>query len=383
MLCRICDSELETIENLEHGKKIVKYICNNIKCDLYHIIQEEEDIVESASLNIIDVVDLIKKDIPRPQYIIDNLIIENSNCLIASPQKSYKSFLGVYMGVCIAMGWEFLGHKVKQCNVLYCDCESNPVLAKERLKSIESGLGKKIDRNKFIYDFTNYDLNDSGDLEKFKKTTKRHKIKVVFIDVLRGFLKNIRESSADEMREFQTTVMKPLRDEMGLTTISITHTRKTKQDITANIDKLENIRGSSEITNFSEIILSIERKGYENYAELSVLKNRYDQELEPFGIEFIFSKDSLILNKVDRELWLKERNTNYIKPMWLWILERPKETFTTKEFKAQLKLIGVDKGVDTVAKRVLDDLMVMGKVVKVKLGFYKRVAEKQSTIQRQ
>jgi len=387
MKCNICGNECEEEKELnENGIVEFRYWCSF--CKEYRSFEDarvmaiEEEEKAKGVLTDLDIVDLKEYPIPEPKYLVDKIIIENDLHLCASPPKSYKTFLNILLGICIAMKWNFLNFQVnEQRNVGYFDCESKPNLSKKRIIQIENGLGKKYDRDKFHYFWKNYDLNSSEDLEKIRAKIKQYNLKVLFFDVIRGFLKDIRENSADEIREWFINRLKPLMEEFDLTVVLITHTKKSQ--VGDNILEIrDKIRGSSEWVNFSAILYILDRKGFENYAEFRVIGNRYEQELDPFGIEFNFDDQnaSLSLNMVDREIWLKSKTTSYVKPMWEWILEREQETFTTKEFKEQLKKLGIEKGRDMVAKRVLDDLINMGKIKKVGRGIYQRMVEQQTTL---
>jgi len=360
MICPECNIEMSIIEKGDQEVYFCPYCGKEYKETEFPLSLTEKELVE---LNI-----------PTPEYIVEGIVVDKSFFLLGAPQKSYKTYTMVYMGMCIANGIDFLGHKTKQKNVLYCDCESSHQLAQKRLMEIKNG--GLSDTENFIYDFTEYDLNSEEDIEKIIEKVKENNIEVVIFDVLRGYLKDIKENSADDMREWYISKLKKLL-KMGITVIVLTHTRKTRPE-DSTLDKLEKIRGSTEVTTPADMVFMLDRKGFENYADFLCLKNKYGLEIAPIGILFDFDTNnaSLKLSTTDREIWLLSKATSYVKPMWEWLLEREKEVFTTKDFKEQLKHIGVDKGRDMVSKRVLDDLMSMGKVNKVKRGVYQRVLEK-------
>jgi RecA-family ATPase len=285
------------------------------------------------------------------------------------------------MAFCLANGIDFLGFKTKKVKVLYLDCESPLELAKKRQYLIEKGLQADVDKNNLKYLIgERLDLNSDEGIKKLKFIIKENEAEVVFVDVLRGFLEGINESSADDVREWYQTRIKPLKDELGITIIFITHTRKSKAEDSI-YEKWEKIRGSSELVNLADLILMLDRKGFENFAELVCQKNRYGLEAEAFGIVYNFDDENkeLRLDKVDKDTWILSQTKYYTSSVLSFLISLEKETFETKEVKEFLKNQKI-KSVNTVADRVLKDLVNVGKIRKFKRGLWEIISEKQTTL---
>jgi RecA-family ATPase len=226
-----------------------------------------------------------------------------------------------------------------------------------------------------------YNLLEKTVLEKLVGIIKKKKIDVLVLDSFKSYFTGINENSADDMRMVYTKVLKPLRD-LGLTIILIAHTRKFKQEDTLT-DKIERIRGSSEITNICDNVLILDRKGKELFAELSSEKNRYGIEAETIGIEYQFDNAtaSLVLVKTDKETWQKSHTKVYLDQVLNWFVDESTQVFKTKDLKDFLSKLDVKKqSVSMIAKRILDDLIELGKIKREKQGVYKVIIETQSTL---
>jgi hypothetical protein len=61
------------------------------------------------------------------RWIVNGLIAEGRLVALYGPAKTGKSLLALEMAICVANGYEFLGHPTRQCNVLYLDYENQPI----------------------------------------------------------------------------------------------------------------------------------------------------------------------------------------------------------------------------------------------------------------
>ncbi len=73
-------------------------------------------------LKLVDAQELLLIPLNDPGFIVEDLIPGGVNVL-AGDEKSGKSWMMLHMAICIATGQDFLGHPVKQGNVLYLSLE--------------------------------------------------------------------------------------------------------------------------------------------------------------------------------------------------------------------------------------------------------------------
>ena len=58
-------------------------------------------------------------DLPDPEWLIDDLMVASSLCTLYGLFRSYKSFIALDWGLCLATGTDWCDRTVKQCDVLY------------------------------------------------------------------------------------------------------------------------------------------------------------------------------------------------------------------------------------------------------------------------
>jgi hypothetical protein len=194
-------------------------------------------------------------------------------------------------------------------------------------------------------------------------------IKLLIIDSFRR-VSGIEENDAGEISEFLTTKLRPLSLEYGLTIILIHHLRK---GLGRNpIDEMDEIRGSSDLANYSDVILILERpKGAQNRVILKQVKSRRSPELEPLliniewgdKVKFICQGSALeYLNDV-------ERCKNQI---LVWMEENNITTFETKEVNDAMRSYKFSAKTTQIA---LAELVAEGKLIKLKRGVFAKPTE--------
>lgn len=61
--------------------------------------------------------------LPRPEWLIRGMLVEKVSSILSADSGSFKSFIALSMGLCIATGREFHGNEVKQGGVVYVAAE--------------------------------------------------------------------------------------------------------------------------------------------------------------------------------------------------------------------------------------------------------------------
>ena len=74
------------------------------------------------NLIFVDAQELLMAPIDRPQFLVEDLIPGGVN-VIAGDEKTGKSWMMLHLALCIAKGEDFLGHPVRQGNVIYLSLE--------------------------------------------------------------------------------------------------------------------------------------------------------------------------------------------------------------------------------------------------------------------
>jgi len=328
--------------------------------------KKEEKLDEGISL-----VKLMKKDYPEIKWDIEGLIPEQTINVIASPRKSYKTYIGLYMTACWSFGIPFLNKKVERKNVLYLDSEVGNRLMQKRFKKILNGLGiENIEKTKTrIMSFKNIRIDFNNHVKHLAKVIKKHKIGIIVVDPFKRFHRH-KENIADEMSSLYTDYLRPFCEKNNVSAILITHTKK--KPIGESIpDKMDMIRGSSEIVNFADNIIMIERNGKSNFVKISHEGARYGKEEEDMGIKLDFddTTNSVKFVFVPEEEWAISEAPYYAQIIRKWIKRENLASFKTKEAKKCIKDAGKTPH-NKMVNEALKSLVILGILDKPKRGVY-------------
>jgi hypothetical protein len=314
--------------------------------------------------------DLRNIESAKQEWIVENLIPEGSVVLLAGKRASFKTWLVLELIKSISLGQAFLEKfQTKKVGAWIIDEENGIQTLKERLfKLIDENT--KLD-SVYFTSFEGIKLDRREWFEKVKQKLSEHpEIKLLVIDSFRR-VSGIEENDAGEISEFLTTKLRPLSLEYGLTIILIHHLRK---GIGKNpVDEMDEIRGSSDLSNYSDVVLIVERpKGSNNRLILKQVKSRRSPELEPLLIDIDWSSNKVrficqgsaleYLNDVER---CKHQ-------ILVWIEENNITTFTTKEVTEVMRSY---KFSSKTVQRALAELVAEGKLIKVRRGVFTKPAE--------
>ena len=84
------------------------------------------------------------RKLPRPEYLVKGVLDADSLAEIFGPTSCGKSFLGTDLGLHIAAGWDWNGHKVRQAGVLYVNAEGGAAIV-NRLDAWQRHHGQSLD----------------------------------------------------------------------------------------------------------------------------------------------------------------------------------------------------------------------------------------------
>lgn len=254
---------------------------NNTKKELFKVLTEETDLkVNSAKMEmkIFSHKDLLQMDIPPQEFIVESLIPEGGITMISGKPGVMKSYLSLYISKCISKGEPLFGvFNVKKENVLYADFENSLSGIRDRASSLEiEDIGLY-----YLYgrDYPTFKIENLSDIEGLIKLIKSYEIKFLvfdsFIDIHRS-----REDVSNDMQVVFENLRKIVN--VGCTILLIHHHRK------GNGSSLEEARGSGGILAALDAHFTL-TKNTEDRHKLIVkqVKNRYEEELKDFEIQFI------------------------------------------------------------------------------------------------
>lgn len=210
---------------------------------------------------------------------INKLIRSGTITVLAGKRSTLKSWLCLDMGYCVAQGRKFLNtFDCERGNVMYLDRENGFSQLKVRDAMIRKALELSNDKQGILFIAeTDVKIDRNVDLNEIERLVKLHDIKMLFIDTYRRVIR-FDEDKAQEVSKLFVDMLKPLCERTGLSIVLIHHEKKGQ----SAGDDMDMLRGSSDLANYVDGIIQIERKG--NLITVKQTKSRTGKELEPFQV---------------------------------------------------------------------------------------------------
>ena len=210
-------------------------------------------------LDTISAADLQRANLPPVRFVVDALISHGLS-IIASPPKFGKSWLVLYLCLCVAAGRAFLGYQTNKCRVLYLALEDSKHRLKSRMDALLAGQAAPQG-----FDFAiNAHALDNGLLDELDGYLKENPTTgLIVIDTLqkvRGAVHGREGAYAADYREMAT--LKSFADAHNIALLLVHHLRKMGDDG----DPFARISGTNGIFGAADtaIVLTREKRGDEN-----------------------------------------------------------------------------------------------------------------------
>ena len=292
-------------------------------------------------------------------YIIKNLIYENTINMIYAPPASFKSFFSLYLSMCLASGKRFFDMETKQSNVLYLDKENPKISYKNRYRGLLNGTGFTSKNNLFTY--KSGDILDDKFILSLKVTIKKYNIKIIVLDTLHRF-GDYNEDKADDLNRIYSTCFQPIAEELGCSVIFLHHTTK---EVGKN-----RYRGSSDLEGMCDGVFLFERieekKLKTNIVKLYHKKNRHGKEHDvmTFNLE-IESDDNDKIQSANFVIYESDKEENTKEILRSVIINYVREyEMNRRELieKISSKLNYSDSSIDKTIKQLKEDKILMNEI---------------------
>lgn len=243
------------------------------------------------NLIFVDAQELLMAPIDRPQFLVEDLIPGGVN-VIAGDEKTGKSWMMLHLALCIAKGEDFLGHPVRQGNVIYLSLEDTYSRLQDRLFRLtdEISPGKV------------YLVNKSATLSEglidqvTRMVEKLPDIKLVIIDTLQLARGNDSEMSYANDYADMEKIIKFAR-EHDLTVFLVHHVRKQGD----SRNRFNRFNGTKGIIGAADTMFLLDKENeYTDQATLSI-KGR-DLQYKELTIRFTDYKWELISEKTQEQI---------------------------------------------------------------------------------
>lgn len=264
---------------IEALKKTYIGICRNetLRRSKSQTLYNDDSLTNDSPLNIISSAELWQKEFPPNKWIIDKLIPQNGITCIAGKPKIGKSFITLYLAICIANASKFLGNfETHSSTVLLITKEDPERLLNERLKLLSSEAPKSI----YFYTDSELYLDTDKYIQNIIDIIHEKGIKVIIIDSLRRIFHGD-ENSSQTISEVHNRFKRLLKE--GISIIFIHH--HGKEGIFFNKDSGDKLRGSSDILAMLDSLLMIERKD-ESHLKITPSHLRQDKAVQAMLVSF-------------------------------------------------------------------------------------------------
>ena len=113
------------------------------------------------------------------------LVLKGEPTTLFGDAESGKTWLGLYLAICLTKGLKFMGRTLKPTNVLYIDFESRPETVKRRVRRLLTGLGLDegdIWDRLIVFDGSVAARTFEYSIHSLRSRVKKHKIELTIVD---------------------------------------------------------------------------------------------------------------------------------------------------------------------------------------------------------
>ena len=150
------EARLSRLAGATRNGKLQKLIATNIGCSSWLEWIDYIEGIDDSLPQIRNAWDIFENPTPEPLAIIDGILKKGAKMICTGDSKSGKTCLLMNLAICIAEGWDWLGHKCMQGRVLYINMEVMQSDFEARFKAIYKAYGKpSTDLGKDNFDYWN------------------------------------------------------------------------------------------------------------------------------------------------------------------------------------------------------------------------------------
>lgn len=373
----LLENSNEFSEDLEDRFLLTKLALLNIKneynylkwaCEENNKLKKEKpkEKKDNLDFNIIWLDELKNYEEEDKEWIIDKLIPTKSVIILTGKRGTLKTFVTLLMAYSIASGNPFLEKfSTRKGGVIYLDKENGIGIMKKRTLMIneELKLDEKDLRIGFIC-FSQIKLDKLGGIAAIEKVIEEHHPRLLIVDTYRRSV-SFDENDAGKVSELFVDTLRPLVERYDVSLLLIHHNRKGNREST---DEMDEMRGSSDLANYADIILKTERKS--GNLILKQLKNRNAEEEKPIKIkvEFGENSDPYVKLTYEGEFVKQNRAERCVEMITLWLNSKGIRQFKTSEVKDIAFKSGVKETTFKIALKLMEDT---GIIENIGFGLYK------------
>lgn len=207
---------------------------------------------------------------PAPDFLIDRVLVCGGTSLVTAKHASFKSFVTLDMGLCVASGIDWHGHLTQSGAVVYVAAEGANGLTR-RVQAWCNKHGREMPDNFYIVEEP-AQIADARILNAFISEISSVEPMLIVLDTLSRCAVGLDENSAKDMGEFVEAI-RVLAAQTGAHVLTVHHNNKSGE-----------YRGSSVLAAAVDTHISIERKEGD-VLRLIFEKHKDNQEPEPMAFQ--------------------------------------------------------------------------------------------------
>ena len=345
---------------LEYNPAEISKWCAEYSPEMLNFLKTEKTTEKRAEYQFVWERDLKNVQDIQNEWLVDRLIPPKSVGVWTGKRGSFKTFLVLNCAFCLAEGLDFLDkYPSKKIRILYLDKENGFNVIVPRVKMVKKGLNIEKDSDIGFICFSQLHLDNDYDIREIEKLISENDINLLVVDTYRRAI-GFDENSAGDVSFLFVNTLRPLVEKHNLSIVLIHHDKKGTQG-----DEMDDIRGSSDLSNYADFILKNERKG--KRLILKQLKCRNAPEIEPIEVSVATDETTYIKFGSAGQVQYQSAEEKAVEVLTLWITSRNLKSFKTSEAQAIAFQSGIKKMNFFTA---LSSLQSMGMIQLVGRGVY-------------
>ena len=232
-------SRLSRMPGVMRNGKCQTLLATNIGCSTWEEWLDELEGISDDLPEIHSARDIFDNPVPEPPTIIDGILHQGAKMIVTGDSKSGKTCILMNLAICIAEGWEWLGHQCMQGKVLYINMEVMQSDFETRYLSIYKAYGKPASK-KGMDNFEWWNLRGKAEpLEKLApkivRRCRNQKYLAIIVDPIYK-VQGGDENNAEAIGKF-CALFDKIAEETGASMIYVHHHAKGSQGAKKAMDR--------------------------------------------------------------------------------------------------------------------------------------------------
>lgn len=282
------EARLSRLPGAMRRGKCQRLIATNIGCASWLEWIDYIEGIDDSLPQIRSAWEMFENPTPEPPAIIDGILKKGAKMICTGDSKSGKTCLLMNLAICIAEGWEWLGHQCMQGRVLYINMEVMQSDFEARFKAIYKAYGRPT-TSKGTDNFDFWNLRGKAEpLEKLTPKIIRRCRDANYTAIIVDPIYKVQggdENSAEAIGRF-CALFDKIAEETGASMIYVHHHAKGLQGGRKAMDRGSGsgvfARDADAIIDFTGLVLDPNEKEL-----VRALKGKLDEDPIPLQMEFV------------------------------------------------------------------------------------------------